>query len=342
MVGVLVILAKIWYSEYTLFVQDSVFRLECSMRLNSGTINQAELELATGLSREVLRKWELRYGFPVPTRGPRGQRLYTVDDLQKLQLVKQLLGPGQRPSTLVQLSMEQLQELRTTQAQAQQAPHPDDTVQKLLDCLAPGSSANAVRDYIRNLVQQEGLAHFVEYWLPAFNRAVGNAWEAGSLGVHAEHRYTEAVQACVQAQLLRYHPSATAQRVLLTTPPGERHALGLLTVHAALVLQGAECFNLGTQTPVYDVLQAVEDWGITLIALSASVVLQPEQARAYVKALRHALPKSCRIWAGGQGFASLSATPIVGVKYFSETHQAVNAWKKLVRSAPPEADSANA
>ncbi len=60
-------------------------------------MNQAEIEQATGLSREVLRKWELRYQFPLPERGARGQRLYRASDLPKLQLVKQLIGQGMRP-----------------------------------------------------------------------------------------------------------------------------------------------------------------------------------------------------------------------------------------------------
>ena len=61
-------------------------------------MNQAEIEQATGLSREVLRKWELRYQFPVPERGARGQRLYQAKDLPKLRLIKQLMAQACAPA----------------------------------------------------------------------------------------------------------------------------------------------------------------------------------------------------------------------------------------------------
>ena len=100
-------------------------------------------------------------------------------------------------------------------------------------------------------------------------------------------------------------------------------------MHAALTLQGADCFNMGTQTPASDVVQAVKDWDITLLAISASVAVRPELARSYVMALRRALPRRCRIWVGGRGFLSLKASPVAGVKVFQTTAQAVHAWKKM-------------
>lgn len=41
---------------------------EGSIPVHFAAMNQAEIEQATGLSREVLRKWELRYQFPLPER----------------------------------------------------------------------------------------------------------------------------------------------------------------------------------------------------------------------------------------------------------------------------------
>ena len=299
-------------------------------------MNQTEIEQATGLSREVLRKWELRYNFPVPERGARGQRLYQARDLQKLQLVKQLISLGMRPGKLIPLTLPKLQALLASNTKAALVGGLDDAVGELLRTLAPGSAPGAVRDYLAALIEREGLAQFVEQGLPVFNQAVGDAWAAGRIGVHAEHHYTDAVLAVVQSHLLAHRPTPSQQRVLLTTPPGELHGLGLLGVQAALSLRGAECFNLGTQTPVPDVVQAVKDWDITLVAVSASVVLRPDLARAYAQALRHLLPKRCRLWVGGQGFASLHDLPLAGVKLFHDTAQAVKAWQRMIADSPAQ------
>ena len=292
-------------------------------------MNQNEIEQATGLSREVLRKWELRYQFPVPERGPRGQRLYQAKDLQKLQLVKQLISLGMRPSKLVPLPLSKLQALLASKTESSGLCVFDETAEKLLGTLAPGSAPGAVRQYLAALIEGEGLAPFVEQRLPVFNQAVGDAWAAGRIGAHAEHHYTDAVLVLVQSQLLGLQPSELQHRILLTTPPGEVHGLGLLGVQAALTLRGADCFSLGTQTPVIDVVQAVKDWDITLVAISASVVMRPDLARAYAQALRRALPKRCRLWVGGQGFAFLQTVPVAGVKLLRDTAQAVKAWQKL-------------
>ena len=297
-------------------------------------MNQAEIEQATGLSREVLRKWELRYQFPVPERGARGQRLYQAKDLPKLRLITQLMAQGLRPGKLVPLSLKQLQGLLESSVTEPGAPVLDAAAQQLLACLAPGSVPGTVRNYIAGLIEADGLAEFALHRLPAFNQAVGDAWAGGRLGLHAEHHYSDAVQAVVQSHLLGRKPKDLQQRILLTTPPGESHVLGLLSVQVALTLQGADCFNLGAQTPVADVLQAVKDWDITVLAISASLALRPDIARPYLVALRRAVPRRCAIWAGGQGFAFLQASPVAGVKAFDNTAGAVKAWQKITKTLP--------
>ena len=259
--------------------------------------------------------------------------MYRASDLPKLQLVKQLIGQGMRPGRLIPLSLQKLQKLRADSAESSGSDDLDDAVQVLLSCLAPGALPGAVRAYIDGLIQTQGLAHFVEEQLPAFNQAVGDAWADGRIGIHAEHHYTDAVLTGVQSCLPGCQATSTQQRVLLTTPPGEHHGLGLLGVQAALTLQGAQCYNLGTQTPVPDVVRAVNDWGITVLAISASVLLRPELARSYALALRRSLPKGCKIWVGGQGFASLNDAPVAGVKVFQSTALAVQAWNKLTKLA---------
>ncbi|MFW9621935.1 MAG: MerR family transcriptional regulator, partial [Macromonas sp.] len=40
------------------------------------SFNIAAVERDTGLSKDVLRMWERRYGFPLPQRDAHGERLY--------------------------------------------------------------------------------------------------------------------------------------------------------------------------------------------------------------------------------------------------------------------------
>ncbi len=71
----------------------------------------ASISLETGISKEVLRKWEERYGFPVPERDASGHRSYAAHQTVRLQLIKRLIDGGSRPAQVVPLSEEALQSL---------------------------------------------------------------------------------------------------------------------------------------------------------------------------------------------------------------------------------------
>ncbi len=43
-------------------------------------LNISAVERETGLSKDVLRMWERRYGFPKPGRDDNGERQYTPAD----------------------------------------------------------------------------------------------------------------------------------------------------------------------------------------------------------------------------------------------------------------------
>ncbi|HEX5373229.1 MAG TPA: MerR family transcriptional regulator [Aquabacterium sp.] len=79
----------------------------------------AAVERDTGLSKDTLRVWERRYGFPQPARDPQGERAYPLDQIERLRLIKRLLDVGHRPSRLVHLDMSDLRALSERTADAQ-------------------------------------------------------------------------------------------------------------------------------------------------------------------------------------------------------------------------------
>ena len=52
-------------------------------------INVVERE--TGVTKYLLRMWERRYSFPRPARDSKGERLYSLADVEKLKLVRALM-----------------------------------------------------------------------------------------------------------------------------------------------------------------------------------------------------------------------------------------------------------
>jgi DNA-binding transcriptional MerR regulator len=76
-----------------------------------------------GLPVETLRVWERRYGITDTSRSPRGQRLYSDVQVQRLRLIKQLVDQGMPIGPLAQLDIDQLGALAVVpQARAASAP----------------------------------------------------------------------------------------------------------------------------------------------------------------------------------------------------------------------------
>ncbi|HNV53658.1 MAG TPA: MerR family transcriptional regulator, partial [Pseudomonadales bacterium] len=74
----------------------------------------SSVERETGLSKDTLRVWERRYGFPTPERDANGERSYSLQQVRRLTQLKRLLDQGHRPGKLLKLDEEALSALLGT------------------------------------------------------------------------------------------------------------------------------------------------------------------------------------------------------------------------------------
>lgn len=259
----------------------------------------AAVERDTGLSKDTLRIWERRYGFPRPLRDALGERTYPADQVEKLRLLKRLMDSGHRPGKLVGLELAALQALGQGLAQAA-APRPGVAAQywKLLEAHDVGG----VRRQLNQALVALGLERFVIEHVAPMNEAVGEGWLRGELTVAQEHVYTEALQVVLR-QAIASLPGGESPRVLLATLPQEGHGLGLLMAEALLSLHGCHCISLGVKVPLQDLATAAMLTEADIVALSFSAVFPTTQAAAALHELRGLLPEGAAIWAGGSNTA---------------------------------------
>lgn len=275
----------------------------------------ASVERDTGLSKDTLRVWERRYGFPAPARDALGERLYPLDQVDKLRTLKRLLDLGHRPGRIVGLSIDELQRLaQASTGAAQRGPHPaggrDD-----LDAMLGLLTARRLDDFrgqLSQLLARKGLANFVADVVEPMNEMVGEAWTRGALQIYEEHLYTEVVQALLRNAIGSIQRGGQRPRVLLTTFPHEPHGLGILMAEATFALEGCHCISLGVQTPVLDIALAAEAQRADIVALSFSSAVNANQALDGLRQLRGKLPARVQLWAGG-GCAMLHRRPPAGV-----------------------------
>ncbi|MCB1954949.1 MAG: MerR family transcriptional regulator [Rhodocyclaceae bacterium] len=258
------------------------------------------IERDTGLSREVLRKWELRYGFPQPVRAAQGERLYPDEQLQRLRLIRRLIDQGRRPGSLLRLDSAALEALLAELATAAPATLPPAVGDEVLALLTAHDAAGLTVLLNRTLTRC-GLQRFVTDFIAPLNVLIGEAWLSGAIEVAEEHLYTEQLQNVLRAALSGPALGAGSPRVLLTTFPDELHSLGLLMAEALLSTEGAACTSLGTQTPVEDIIRLASSGRVDIVALSFSGAYPLRRAVEGIQRLRTALPEAVALWCGGAG-----------------------------------------
>lgn len=278
---------------------------------SSPNLSIAAVERETGISKDVLRKWETRYGFPVPLRDGLGERAYPPEQVNRLRLVKRLMDAGMRPSHIVAKSEESLKILaQASHAARPQAGerHQNDVAAITLEMLRNQDPAGLRQRLYRELLRQ-GVERFVLDTIAPLNHAVGAAWARGELGIHEEHVYTEAVQWLLRNAIDTLSDTQASPRILLTTLPEEQHGLGILMLAALLSLRGAYCISLGTQTPVQDIALAAVAHKADVVALSFSIVYPQRRILPALAELGQRLGETIEIWAGGAGCTRLHSPP---------------------------------
>lgn len=262
-------------------------------------LNISAVERETGLSKDVLRMWERRYGFPRPARDGNGERAYAPADVAKLRAIKRLMDVGMRPGRLIAQSLDELNglaEMRAAPRRADLAP----TLERDVLALLQSHDTQGLQHRIANLLLKQGIRQFVLETLVPLGRAVGDAWMRGELQVFEEHLFTEQMRVALCTAINAFPRQQGTPRVLLTTFPSEQHALGLAIVEALLVPEGVQCISLGTQTPLEDIRRAVLAHKVHILALSFSAAFPLRQATDALASLRRQVPPQVTIWAGGE------------------------------------------
>ncbi len=297
------------------------------------TLPIAAVERDSGLSKDTLRVWERRYGFPAPLRDAKGERIYPPEQVATLRLLRRLVEAGHRPGQVVGRPAHELAAL----ADALDAGEPGTPEAAALLGLMRSNQVDALKARLSALLVGHGLREFTTRTAPTLIRAVGTAWGRGELEIHQEHLFTEQLAGVLRTALAAPITLGTPQgrpTTLLTTLPGEPHALGLLMAEVLFNLAGCRCIGLGVQTPVSEIAAAVRAHGADVAALSFSSFFAVAEAQAALASLRAVLPPDVEIWAGGASSALHPGPGVRVVRELDAVEQEVARWRRDNLHAP--------
>jgi len=289
----------------------------------------ADVERDTGLSKDTLRVWERRYGFPRPRRDAVGERSYPLAQVEKLRVIKRLMDAGRRPGGLMSRP---IAELHALSGVSRAAPSPpglrEDEVDALL-ALLRRHDAPGLRRALAVAESRAGLRAFVVDVVGPLNVRVGEAWIRGDLRIFEEHLYTECVMGVLHSALGSLPPAQGRPRVLLATLPGEPHGLGLLMAQTLLTLDDCACLSLGVQVPTADISDAAAAWWADVVALSVTGCMKNNLVRASLAQLRSQLPVGIDLWAGGSApaLARRALDGVTRLANFDSMEEELRQWR---------------
>jgi MerR family transcriptional regulator, light-induced transcriptional regulator len=287
----------------------------------------ASVERETGLSKDTLRVWERRYGFPTPERDAKGERLYTQLQVRRLAQIKRLMDRGHRPGKLLALdepSLRALDDAHPAPMPASREAHLDTWLQ-----LVKSHDSEALQRQFHRELAKRGMPGFVQDTIAPLITRIGEAWSRNELGIFEEHLFSQHLEKLFRTTLANLPPQIGSPRVLLTTLSGEEHSLGLLMVEALLVVEDAYPVLLGPQTPIDEIVRAARVKQVDAVCLSFSISYSATLAAQGLRDLRQMLPAHIEIWAGGYGIKPIRK-PIEGVcltPEFQDLYDCLARWR---------------
>jgi MerR family transcriptional regulator, light-induced transcriptional regulator len=278
-----------------------------------------ELARRIGVSPEVLRAWERRYGLFRPERSAAGYRLYSAADERCARRVLALQAQGHSTAEAARLAMQTAAAEVATPASLPPTPaeaglSPVDQLELIaarlrasLDSL-DGPATEQTLDTLFALTDVE--TAIAKVILPVL-RGLGDSWENNEISVAAEHYASNLLQGRLLA-LARGWDFGDGPLAVLACAPGELHAIGLIAFGLALRRRGWRIAYLGPSTPIESLI------GWTTAHHPAAVVVSavtPERLIDCEAGLRN-LARHTRLALGGAGAtgelaAQVGATALV-------------------------------
>ncbi|HET7379520.1 MAG TPA: MerR family transcriptional regulator [Gaiellales bacterium] len=246
-----------------------------------GVLRIGELSRRVGVSPEVLRAWERRYGLLRPTRTAGGFRLYSTADEERVRRMLALQQQGLSPAVAARTAA--AEEDGASAASALPADALRQALADALDRFDEGAANRAFDRALGMLTLDTLLREIVLDYLAD----LGERWSTGLASVAQEHFATNVLRGRLLG-LARDWGQGGGPLALLACPPGELHDLGLICFGLALRARGWRIAFLGADTPIDTLKQTAEGLHPDLVVLTATTPQRLSRVRSELRALGEA------------------------------------------------------
>lgn len=225
-------------------------------------IRIGELAKRAGVSSEVLRAWERRYGVIHPERSEGGFRLYGDDDVARIRKMRSLIDEGMSAAEAARAIVG-----GSAGPRDQQRPLPAELVDTLERALL-ALDATTAHDAIDALLAAVTVESFIRDAALPIVRRIGERWASGEITVAHEHFVSNVIRGRLIG-LGHGWERGPGRLAILACVPGELHDIGLVAFGVALARDGWRICYLGQDQPVDALSQVARAEQADLVVLSS-------------------------------------------------------------------------
>ncbi len=248
-----------------------------------------ELSRRAGVSVELLRAWESRYGLVEPQRTAGGFRLYSDRDETRVRRMRALLRQGRSAAQAARDVLDEDGRTRRTKLV------PDGLMTAIDEALLAFDEPGA-HDALDRLFSTVNLEVALQDAILPELRSIGDRWAAGAVSVAQEHFSSTLIRGRLLG-LARGWDRGRGRRAVLACMPGELHDIGLIAFGIVLHRQGWRILYLGQDTPIGTAAATARR------ARADALVLVALEARRFRAVTDEALdlPRGATVAIGGAG-----------------------------------------
>ena len=223
------------------------------------------LSRRVGVSPELLRAWEQRYGLVRPLRSRGGFRLYSHADEERVRSMRRHLDAGVSAAEAARLA---LAETTPDQAEGPESADLERLSLELRGTLDRLDDPNAQACFDRLLATFTLETVLRDVLLPYLHE-LGERWDQGEATVAQEHFASNVLRGRLLG-LARDWGRGGGPRAMLACAPGELHDLPLIMFGLVLARRGWVITYLGPDTPIATIEEHLADVEPRLVVIAAA------------------------------------------------------------------------
>lgn len=239
----------------------------------------------TGVNPVTMRAWERRYSLIIPQRTPKGHRLYTRQDVNRINRIVELLNQG--------ISVGHVKPLLDQPPGDIPAPHTravvdtwkehQDKMLRAIECFDEQALESTYNDalslYPLDIVNQRLTTPLMHL--------LGERWKNRETGIAEEHFFSVYLRNKLGTRIHHMNQRGNGPLLLLACLPGDLHETGLLFFALAAVSSNYRALVLGANTPLQQIPRVLDKRPCAGVILSGSS--KPERG-----IIKHELPELIR------------------------------------------------